>query len=100
MTPPTLKCTFVATNTTHNLLCRLLGEFARLAETHHTLDLLKLALGEEEFKNFQADMLKLMRERTAVQAVKEIIAQSVRRARSARPRDLKEYRRRHSARFD
>jgi hypothetical protein len=100
MTEPTLKSTFIATQGITDLLCELLGQYAKQADTRETLGDLKIALGAEEFANFQADLAKLMRQRTAVQAVKELIARSVQRR--VRPRDFtqRELRRPQPARFD
>lgn len=99
MTQPFLKSTFIATNATHNLLCALLGQYASQAATRETLAALKLELGDVEYANFEADLAKLMRNRTAVQAVKELITRSVQCR--VRPRDVqKEFRRQQAVRFE
>lgn len=99
MTSPILKSTFIATQGITDLLCELLGQYAKQADTRETLADLKIALGAQEFANFEADLARLMRKRTAVQAVKEIIACSVQRR--VRPRDVqKEFRRQQAVRFE
>jgi hypothetical protein len=100
MTEPTLKSTFLASQGITDLLCELLGQYAKQADTRETLGDLKIALGAEEFAKFEADLAKLLRQRTAVHAVKEIIARAVQRR--VRPRDAqKEFRRPSlAARFD
>ena len=80
MTQTLLSSTFIATPTTHALLCKLLGEYKIQADVRPTLAAMKELLGEPEYRNFEADLAKLMQNgRTAVGAVKEMITRSIER---------------------
>jgi hypothetical protein len=81
----TRRSAFIATNRTHSLLCKLLGDYIAQRDTRPNLASLKQELGAAEYANFESDLRALMFKRSAAGAVKIVIAESVKRGGKKHP---------------
>lgn len=80
-----LRCTFKPDNRTTLLLCELFSQYRAGQETREKLLAIRDELGDEEFRNFEADLAKLMKNRPAWKAVEVIIRAALTRKRDALP---------------